>query len=84
MSLNIKNEETHRLARELAARTGESVTAAVTEAVRQRLERVRSDIGGKLAQRLVAIGKDCAKHLSDTSRSLDHGKLLYDERGMPR
>ncbi|MGH7736361.1 MAG: type II toxin-antitoxin system VapB family antitoxin [Candidatus Tyrphobacter sp.] len=84
MSLNIKNEETHRLARELAACTGESVTAAVTGAVRERLERVRSDSGGALAKRLVAIGKDCAKHLKGASRSLDHGKLLYDDKGLPR
>lgn len=40
MSMNIENEETHRLARELAALTGESVTAAVTEALRERLERI--------------------------------------------
>ena len=31
MSLNIKSEDAHRLARELAALTGESMTAAVTE-----------------------------------------------------
>jgi hypothetical protein len=39
--LNIKNEETHQLVRELARLTGESMTAAVTEAVRERLDRVR-------------------------------------------
>ena len=33
MGLNIKNEETHRLARELSQLTGESMTDAVTEAV---------------------------------------------------
>jgi len=42
MSLNIKNEEAHRLARELAALTGESMTVAVTEALRERIERVRA------------------------------------------
>jgi hypothetical protein len=36
MSLNIKNDETHRLVCELAARTGESMTRAVIEAVRER------------------------------------------------
>jgi antitoxin VapB len=35
MSLNIKNEETHRLAQELAKLTGESMTAAVDKAVRE-------------------------------------------------
>jgi len=40
MSLNIKNERTVALVRELAAPTGESQTSAVEEAVRERLERV--------------------------------------------
>ena len=43
MSLNIKNEETYRLVRELADLTGESMTGAVTEAVRERLKRIKSD-----------------------------------------
>lgn len=84
MSLNIKNAETHRLAQELAALTGESMTAAVTEAVRERLERVRRDRGGSLADRLLAIGRECAAHLKEPFRSIDHGDLLYDERGLPR
>jgi antitoxin VapB len=84
MSLNIKNEETHRLAQELATLTGESMTAAVTEAVRQRLDRVRREQGSGLADRLLAIGKDCAAHLKEPFRSADHGRLLYDERGLPQ
>jgi antitoxin VapB len=36
MGLSIKNEETHRLARDLAQRTGETMMAAVTAAVRER------------------------------------------------
>lgn len=84
MSMNIKNEETHRLARELAALTGESMTAAVAEAVRERLERVRRERGRSLADELVAIGKDCAAHLREPYRFADHGDLLYDERGLPR
>lgn len=84
MSMNIKNEETHRLARELARLTGESVTAAVTVAVRERLERVRRAQGASLAQHLVAIGKDCAEHMKEPYRSVDHAELLYDERGLPR
>ena len=84
MGLNIKSEETHRLVQELATLTGESMTAAVTEAVRQRLDRVRRARGVSLADRLVAIGKDCAAHLKEPFRSSDHGDLLYDERGLPR
>ena len=41
MSLNIKNEETCRLARELAELTGETITGAITVALRERLERKR-------------------------------------------
>lgn len=84
MSLNIKNEEAHRLARELAALTGESMSAAVAEALRERLERLRRAKEGDLATRLLAIGKDCAARLKEPFRSIDHGDLLYDERGLPR
>lgn len=84
MSLNIKNEETHRLARELAELTGENVTSAVTVAVRERLIRIRQHSAGSLADRLVEIGKDCAIHMQAPYRSIDHGDLLYDERGLPR
>jgi antitoxin VapB len=84
MSLNIKNEEAHRLAQQLAALTGESMAAAVTQAVRERLDRVRRERGASLADRLLAIGKDCAAHLKDPFRCVDHGDLLYDERGLPR
>jgi antitoxin VapB len=84
LSLNIKSDETHRLAQELAALTGESMTAAVTEAVRERLERLRREQPPDLAKRLMAIGKDSAAHLTEPYRSADHGDLLYDERGLPR
>jgi antitoxin VapB len=84
MSLNIKNGETHRLAEELAKLTGESLTKAVTEAARERLNRIRRDQGVGLSDRLLRIGRDCAKRLREPYRSADHGELLYDERGLPR
>lgn len=84
MGLNIKNPETHRLAEELAQRTGESMTAAVTTAVRERLDRVRREQGESLADRLLAIGQDCAKRLKEPFRSADHAELLYDDQGLPR
>ena len=85
MSLNIKNNETHRLAQELAAVTGESMTEAVTEAVRERLDRVRRgrDRAG-LVERLLTIGRDCAAHMKEPYLSIDHGDLLYDEEGLPK
>jgi antitoxin VapB len=84
LSLNIKNEETHRLAQELATLTGESMSAAVATAVRERLERVRQERSGDLADRLLAIGRDCAARLKEPWRSGDVNDLLYDERGLPR
>jgi antitoxin VapB len=44
MALNSKDERADRLARELAAETGESITTAVTVAVRERLERLRGAV----------------------------------------
>ena len=84
MSLNIKSEEAHRLAQELARLTGESMTAAVTQAMRERLDRVRREQAVGLADRLLAIGKDCAAHLKEPFRTVDHGGLLYDAAGLPR
>jgi antitoxin VapB len=84
MGLNIKNAETHRLVEELARRTGESLTMAVTKAVRERLDRVRREQGDRLADRLLAIGQDCAKRLKEPFRSVAHDRLLYDDRGLPR
>jgi antitoxin VapB len=84
MALNIKNDETHRLVQELTELTGESMTAAVTEAVRERLGRIRHERGMSLAERLLAIGQDCAPRLQEPFRSADHGDLLYGEDGLPR
>lgn len=84
MSLNIKNEETHKLAQKLAKLTGESMAAAVSRAVRERLDRVRRAGGVSRADRLLEIGKDCASRLKEPFRSADHGDLLYDKKGLPR
>lgn len=52
MALSIRNPETDRLVRELARETGEDMTDAVTIAVRERLERVRSKRKGLGAELL--------------------------------
>jgi len=84
MGLNIKNEKTHRRVRELARATGESMTAAVDKAVQERLERVRRNKKGSLAERLLRIGRECAAHMKEPYLSIDHGKMLYDEKGLPK
>ena len=84
MSLNIKNDEAHELTRELARLTGESLTEAVTRAVRDRRVRGERAHARARADALLAIGRDTARRLADPLRNLDHGELLYDERGLPR
>ena len=61
MALNIRDPEVEALAAELARITGETRTEAVVQALRDRLARVRRDGGmSGLADRLVAIGRECA------------------------
>jgi antitoxin VapB len=82
-SLNLKSDEAHRLAHELSARTGESMTKAVVIALQERLERMDRAKTSRL-ERLLAIGRDCAAHMTEEERSVDHGELLYNEMGLPR
>lgn len=85
MSRNIKNEETCRLAAELARLTGESMTGAVTVALRDRLEREkRVRKAAKLAARLHAVGQRCAARMGPGPSAIEHGDYLYDERGLPK
>lgn len=83
MTLNIKNPETHHLAQALAKETGETMTHAVTEALREQLRRVRQHRRPEAAiAELLAIGRRCARALKGPA--IDHGALLYDEHGIPR
>ena len=82
MALTIKNEETCRLARELAELTGETMIGAITVALRERLERQR-EITERL-KRMRAISKRTAKMLREAGPPIDHGEFLYDEHGLPR
>jgi antitoxin VapB len=53
--------------------------------VEERLQRVRQESRKEaLARTLLAIGEDCARRMKELWRSIDHGELLYDERGLPR
>ena len=85
MSLNIKNEETCRLARELAQLTSETMTGAITVALQERLERERRERSVEARVReLHAIGQRCARLLRDGPSAVEHGDFLYDERGLPK
>ena len=90
MSLNIKHPEAHRLAKELAAATGASMTEVVTEALRERLLREQHtaarrnpDENARLIERALAIGRDCAERLARAELPENPDELLFDERGLP-
>jgi antitoxin VapB len=80
MALNIKDESVHEDVKRIASITGESQAQAVATAVRERLARLERD---ELATRLLAIGNKTASRMGAEARALDHGALLYDERGLP-
>ena len=83
MSLNIKNEETHRLAAQLAELTGETMTRAVTLALQEQLEREKKRRGRTgIAMGLMKIAQRCADRPILDPRSLDD-ILGYDEHGLP-
>ena len=85
MSLNIKNEETCRLAGELASLTGETKTGAITIALRERLERERRERSIEARVReLHAIGQRTARMVRDGPSAVEHGDFLYDEHGLPK
>lgn len=84
MSLNIKNEETHRLAKELATLTGESMSQAVTVAIKQRLDAVRGSSSEQIAVKLLEMGADCARRWKEPWASREHGEILYDDLGLPK
>ena len=81
MALNIRNAETERLAAELALLTGRTKTEAVTEALRDRLERLGR--GRSLADELDEIGRRCARLPVQDARAADE-ILGYDETGVSR
>lgn len=83
MALNIKDAETDRLARELAAATGESITVAARRALEERLQRVRARAAVQPTQRqldeLVRRGR--ARRLKDTRTAEEI--VGYDDHGLP-
>lgn len=83
--LNIKNPDTYALARQVAARTGESLTAAVTTALRERLERLEATPRHRFtAEELLEIGRACADQLAPADRTASLTDDLYDADGLPR
>jgi antitoxin VapB len=86
-TLNLKQPEVYRLARELAATTGESMTEAVRRSLEERLERVRVSREGEVerrAGRLLELGALLRERAPEGWFDQDLDALLYDDAGLPR
>lgn len=84
MALSLKDPEADRLARVVAARTGETLTAAVIVALRERLSRLRGRAPRRrLRDELKEIGDRCASLPTLDDRPADE-IIGYDDRGLPR
>lgn len=83
MPLNIRNKRTEELAAALAKLTGETKTEAVTQSLRERLERLRnSRAKRRLADQLDEIALHCARLPVLDDRSADE-IMGYDKHGLP-
>lgn len=84
MPLSIKNEKTERLVREIAAKTGESLTGAIEKSLEERWQRLKTQ---RRSPRVL-------EQLEDILRRVDQLPVLdnrtpdeivgYDEHGLPR
>jgi antitoxin VapB len=82
VNLNVKDPEAHRLAQAIAQATGETITHAVTEALRERYERLQRRDPEALAADIRAIADRAAAHIKRPY--LDHAEFLYDKHGLPK
>jgi antitoxin VapB len=88
MGLNIKNEHTHQLVRELATLQGVSQVAAITQAVEEKLQREKArrapGTNQGLAEWLMEISRETAPLMNDGRTTKELFDELYDEDGLPK
>jgi antitoxin VapB len=82
MALNLKSREAHDLAKQLAGLTGQSMTRAVVEALREAVAR-RTPRAAAKRELLERIAEHCAALPVLDARTPDQ-ILGYDEHGVPR
>lgn len=83
MALNLESNEAGQPAHELAAATRESVTEAVTVALRERLERDRGREQGDIGVRLDRLTAQYSGLSISDGRTAD-ASIGYDDSGLPR
>ena len=81
-SLNVRDPEARRLAEAIAQETGGTLTRVVTEALRERYERLQKHDHETLAAEIRTIAKRAAAHIKRPY--LDHSDYLYNARGLSK
>ena len=81
--LNIKSDDAYRLASKLSEITGESLTAAVTTALKERLARVQVDDIETRRAKIREITADMRARMDKPLPTSNHDYLYDDETGLP-
>ena len=81
MGMNIKNEEAHRLAAQVASIYDETLTEAVTVALRERL--ARATVEDRLEKLRILAHEVSTRMPKGMTRELVDS-MLYNELGLPR
>jgi antitoxin VapB len=82
MALSIRNAKAEKLARELAAESGENITQAITRALEERLQRLRGrSTAIDMAEEIMKISRRCSEIPDQDRRSPDE-ILGYGHRGV--
>jgi len=85
MGMTIKDEETSRLAREVADLSGGTLTECITIALKEEIMyRHRLAHTDEIEKRMVELGRIGAALIGDRIPAVNHGDLLYDENGLPK
>jgi antitoxin VapB len=82
VTLNVKDPEAHRLAQAIAEQTGETITGAVKEALRERYERLQQRQKKASVEEILAIARRVSSQVKRPYP--DHAEDLYDEYGLPK
>ncbi len=84
MPISVRNPRAEKLARQVAAETGESLTEAIIHALEERLERLRGHRTAlEVADEIMRISHRC-RALPDKDERCADEILGYDERGLPQ
>jgi antitoxin VapB len=81
MQINIKSAEARELADQITKRTGETITEAVTAALKERLRKLTVE---ERKAEVIRLTRQISERLEEPWKSADHADLLYDEMGLPK